>query len=65
MNDKFTGFSKCIHVAEFEKELRIKRTIRRNTVKLSTEAILDPAKFSKYINEIRSKLNFQRTMPLE
>jgi hypothetical protein len=58
MSDEYTGFSNCKFIAEFERELRLKRITRKNNVKLSTEAILNPKKFLKHIEDIRSKLDF-------
>lgn len=65
MNEKYTGFSNCKYIAEFEKALRLKKIQRKNEIKLSTEAILDPSKFLEHIEEIKSKLNFQRTNSIE
>lgn len=61
MHDSYTGFSNCKRIAEFEKSLRVRRIARKNAIKLSTEAILDPRKFLRYIEEIRSQLDFKRS----
>lgn len=59
-NNEYTGFSNCKCIAEFEKRLKLRKIARKNALKLSTEAILEPSGFLKYIEEIRSKINYKK-----
>jgi len=61
MDDGYNGFTNCKYVAKFENDLRLRRILRRNAIKQSTEAILDPGKFLGYVAEIRSKLEYRRS----
>lgn len=64
MDDEYTGFRNCKYVVEFENELKLKRIMRKNTIKQSTEAILDPGRFLEHITEIRSQLKYRQRSDL-
>lgn len=52
----YTGFSNCKSVAEFETRLKLKKIARKNTIKMSTEAILQPERFLSYMDQIRDQI---------
>lgn len=55
--DRYTGFGSCRHLEEFERDLKMKKILRRNRIAQETEVILKPKEFINHMMVLRSQLN--------
>lgn len=55
--EKYTGFGSCRRLEEFERDLKMKKILRRNQIAQEIEVILKPKEFVDYMMALRSQLN--------